>query len=113
MYNIGGRAECGNIALVRELCQIADDAFAADATLRNKFPKAPAAKGTPSGSLVTFVADRPGHDRRYAIDCTKIERELGFVPRMPISEGLKQTMYWYILNETWWRAILNRSGKSG
>ena len=109
VYNIGGGAECENIALVRELCRIADDMFASDPALHRRFPGSPAAMGHTSASLITFVADRPGHDRRYAIDCGKAARELGFAPGKILSEGLARTVQWYVDNEPWWRSILDDS----
>jgi len=112
VYNIGGRSECENIALVHELCRIADAAFAAEPALRLRFPGSPAARGA-SASLIRFVPDRPGHDRRYAIDFSKAERELGFAPQTGIDGGLAQTFRWYLDNETWWRAILDGSYRRG
>jgi dTDP-glucose 4,6-dehydratase len=109
VYNIGGRAECENIALVRDLCRIADDMFAANPALQRRFPNSAAARGPASASLITFVSDRPGHDRRYAIDCGKAARELGFAPGKKLSEGLTQTVQWYVENEPWWRSILDGS----
>src|SRR5690242_8386646 len=76
VYNIGGGSEAENIFLVKSLCGITDDTFAKNPELRQRFPNAPAAKGQLSESLITYVKDRPGHDRRYAINCRKIEREL-------------------------------------
>ncbi len=108
VYNIGGRAESENIELVRQLCSLADAAFAADATLAKRFPAAPAARGARSDTLIRFVTDRPGHDRRYAIDCGKAERELGFAPAMRLDSGLQQTLRWYLDHEHWWRALLAR-----
>jgi dTDP-glucose 4,6-dehydratase len=96
VYNVGGGAECTNLALVRELCAILDGNFAATPALRHRFPKSPPAQGAGSASLISFVTDRPGHDRRYAIDSSKLERELGFRPRHPFSEGLRATVDWYL-----------------
>jgi dTDP-glucose 4,6-dehydratase len=107
-YNIGGRAECENLTLVRSLCAIADAAFAADAALKGRFPSAPAARGVGSDSLISFVTDRPGHDRRYAIDCSRAERELGFVPQVRFEQGLAQTFHWYLDHEGWWRTLLGK-----
>ncbi len=109
VYNIGGRAECENITLVWDLCRIADEAFAANPVLHRRFPNSPAAKHGASATLITFVNDRPGHDRRYAIDCGKSERELGFAPSKSLLAGLAQTFHWYVDNETWWRSILDGS----
>jgi dTDP-glucose 4,6-dehydratase len=86
-YNVGGRNEWENIRLVRELC-----AAVARATGRNV---------EDFEGLITYVKDRPGHDRRYAIDCTKIERELGWSPRVSFAEGLDLTVRWYLANSEW------------
>jgi dTDP-glucose 4,6-dehydratase len=86
-----------------------DEAFAADRALATRFPSAPAAKGGKSESLVTFVQDRPGHDRRYAIDATKIKRDLGFVPRESFESGIRKTISWYLGNEAWWRGVMDGS----
>jgi dTDP-glucose 4,6-dehydratase len=61
---------------------------------------------------VTFVRDRPGHDRRYAIDATKIERELGFRPAESLESGLGKTLDWYLANESWWRGVMDGSYRS-
>ncbi|MCC5968276.1 MAG: dTDP-glucose 4,6-dehydratase [Natronohydrobacter sp.] len=95
-YNIGGENERSNLDLVRTLCAILDD-------LR---PKA-------SGSYadqITFVADRPGHDARYAIDPTRIATELGWRPSVTVEEGLRRTVEWYLENEDWWRPLQARKG---
>ena len=112
VYNIGGRAECENLTLVQDLCRIADEAFASDPALCRRFPNWPAAKHSASATLITLVNDRPGHDRRYAIDCGKSERELGFVPAKSLRAGLTQTVHWYLDNEPWWRSILDGSYRS-
>lgn len=109
VYNVGGRSEVENIGLVRMLCSIADDLFATSVELRTRFPAAAAAQGRSSESLIQFVRDRPGHDRRYAIDCRKIERTLGFAPSVALTEGLQRTFQWYLDNEPWWRAIMDGS----
>ncbi len=107
VYNIGGRSERENIVLARALCRIADNAFASDPTLGRRFPNAPPARGESAESLIQFVKDRPGHDRRYAIDCGKISRELGFEARISLEEGLERTFTWYVENEKWWRAVMD------
>ncbi|MGC3982200.1 MAG: dTDP-glucose 4,6-dehydratase [Steroidobacteraceae bacterium] len=109
VYNIGGGAEAENIYLVQKLCAIADELFAADATLKARFPNAPAAAGKESGSLITYVKDRPGHDRRYAIDCRKIDSSLGYRARVTLVDGLRDTFSWYLQNEAWWRAVMDGS----
>jgi dTDP-glucose 4,6-dehydratase len=106
-WNIGGRSERNNLALVRELCQAVDEAFGRDNMLKNRFPNCPAAQGNSSDELMTFVKDRPGHDRRYAIDATRLEQELSFEPRYDLSRGLRETVGWYLANENWWRAVLS------
>jgi dTDP-glucose 4,6-dehydratase len=108
-YNIGGRAERENLDLVRSLCATTDAVFSRQPELRGRFPNSPAARGEPCDSLITYVKDRPGHDRRYAIDCSKIEHELGFRPAFTIEDGLRQTVEWYIRNEPWWRAVMDGS----
>ena len=89
------------------LCALVDEAFAADATLAVRFPDAPPATGRPCRELVTFVRDRAGHDRRYAIDASKINRELGYVPAESFETGIRKTLNWFLANEPWWRAILD------
>ena len=108
-YNIGSGEELPNVGVVDAICSEIDQAFAADPSLGRRFPDAPAARGGASGSLKTYVPDRPGHDRRYALDATKISRELAFAPSRTFREGLKETVRWYLENESWWRAALSRS----
>ena len=108
-YNIGGRSEVENIDLVKRLCKVADTAFRRDGGLASRFPASPCAQGQSAESLITFVRDRPGHDRRYAIDCRKAENELKFAPSITLDEGLKQTFGWYLGNEPWWRAVMDGS----
>jgi dTDP-glucose 4,6-dehydratase len=108
-YNVGGRAETENIEIVRRLCTLADEWFAAEPELRTRFPACPAARGASAQSLITYVADRPGHDRRYAIDATKTERELSYAPKVGIADGLRATLRWYLDNEPWWRAVMDGS----
>jgi dTDP-glucose 4,6-dehydratase len=95
-YNIGGENERSNLELVRTLCDILDE-------LR------PRASGSYAGQI-TFVADRPGHDARYAIDPTRIREELGWRPSVTVEEGLRRTVQWYLDNEPWWRALQDREG---
>jgi dTDP-glucose 4,6-dehydratase len=109
VYNVGGLSECRNIDLVKRLCALADAKFVADPSLRERFPHCPAARGECSDGLIRFVRDRPGHDRRYAIDCTKIARELGFSPSVSLDAGLASTFEWYLQNEPWWRQVLDGS----
>ncbi|WP_439546176.1 dTDP-glucose 4,6-dehydratase [Sandarakinorhabdus sp.] len=108
-YNIGGGAELPNLTVIDTLCAAVDAAFAADPALAGRFPDAPAAKGLPTDSLKTFVTDRPGHDRRYAIDETKARAELGYAPARTFEQGFAATLGWYLANEGWWRAIMDGS----
>ena len=98
-YNIGGRNEQKNLDVVRMICDQLD-------RLR------PSSDGTPRRQLITFVTDRPGHDRRYAIDATKLETELGWRAQETFATGLKKTVAWYLDHEPWWRAILDRGYQS-
>ncbi len=108
-YNIGGGAELPNISVIDTLCAAVDQAFGDNPSLAQRFPDAPAATGKPTAILKSFVADRPGHDRRYAIDCSKAVRELGYQPQHSFETGLAQTLAWYLDNESWWRGVLDGS----
>ncbi|MDM7945323.1 MAG: dTDP-glucose 4,6-dehydratase [Oceanibaculum nanhaiense] len=92
-YNIGGKCERTNLEVVDALCALLD-------------ARLPVSPHRPHNGLKSFVADRPGHDKRYAIDCTKIERELGWVPAETFESGLARTVDWYLANEGWWRPVL-------
>jgi dTDP-glucose 4,6-dehydratase len=87
-YNVGGNAERPNLWLVEQLCAILDE-------LRPDSPHCP------HQNLIAFVLDRPGHDRRYAIDCAKLQSELGWEPQADITSGLRQTVQWYLDNPDW------------
>ena len=108
-YNIGGNNEWTNIDIVQLLCKLVDEAFAADSALAQRFPDAPAAQGNATDSLITYVTDRAGHDRRYAIDARKISGELGYDPVEDFDSGIRKTLRWYLDNEAWWRSILDGS----
>ena len=108
-YNIGGGAELPNLTVIETLCAAVDAAFAADPGLSARFPDSPAAKGLPTASLKTFVTDRPGHDRRYAIDETKARAELGYAPARTFDQGFAETLGWYLANEGWWQAVIDGS----
>jgi dTDP-glucose 4,6-dehydratase len=92
-YNVGGNAEARNIDIVRAICAIMDETNPA---------------GAPHARLIDFVADRPGHDFRYAIDAAKIRAELGWQPSVTLQEGLRRTVAWYLDNRDWWQAIQAR-----
>lgn len=93
-YNIGGNNEVKNIDLVKMLCQLMDEL-------------APSLPVSPAENLITFVKDRPGHDRRYAINASKIRTELGWEPSVTVEEGLRQTVQWYLENRWWWQPLLS------
>jgi len=109
VYNIGGRAECTNLELVHRLCTIADETLKLHSDLALRFPSCPASIGRSTATLMRFVKDRPGHDRRYAIDCTRIERDLGYKARVPLDQGLRATFAWFLENEHWWRGVMDGS----
>jgi dTDP-glucose 4,6-dehydratase len=91
-YCIGGRSERTNLAVVKSICALLDELAPGKAVASRE-------------SLITFVADRPGHDRRYAIDPTRIGAELGWQPRESFDSGLRKTVEWYLDNRAWWQAI--------
>ena len=107
-YNIGGGEELPNLEVIDRICAAVDVAFAADPSLGGRFPDAPAARGEPTDTLKTFVTDRAGHDRRYAIDERKARSELDYAPLLSFEKGLAQTLAWYLANEDWWRPLLTR-----
>jgi dTDP-glucose 4,6-dehydratase len=98
-YNVGGHNELRNIDLVRTICRALDELL-------------PSSAHRPHEKLITFVADRPGHDRRYAIDASKIAGELGWRPETNVEDGIRRTVAWYLENEWWWRPLQQR-GASG
>jgi dTDP-glucose 4,6-dehydratase len=108
-YNIGGGEELPNIRVIEAICEGVDEAFARDPSLARRFPEAPAARGEPSASLKAYVTDRPGHDRRYAIDETRVRTELGYAPARDFHDGFAETLAWYLANEPWWRAVMDGS----
>jgi len=89
VYNLGGQCEVRNIDLLRSLCNIVDDRFESQTMTRMRFPDCPAARGLSTTTLIQHVTDRPGHDRRYGIDCGKASRELGFQPMIELRKGLE------------------------
>jgi len=109
VYNIGGNNEWTNIDIVRLICRLMDEALQAKPTLAQRFPATPAARGATSESLITFVKDRPGHDRRYAIDASKINSTLGYNPRQTFETGIRATLAWYLSHEEWWTSVIEGS----
>lgn len=108
-YNLGGNSERKNVDVVKGICHHLNTIFAADEKIRERFPKCPAALGGDTAELITFVKDRPGHDRRYAIDAMKATLETGYGPAESFETGLLKTVKWFIANEPWWRSVMNGS----
>ena len=96
VYNVGGHNERTNLDVVKTICGLLDELV----------PDSPHA---PHESLITFVEDRPGHDRRYAIDAGKIERELGWTPDETFESGMQKTVRWYLSNRVWCEGVLSGS----
>jgi dTDP-glucose 4,6-dehydratase len=95
-YNVGGNAERENIAVVKTICALLD-------------ARRPLADGHVRESLITYVKDRPGHDRRYAIDSSKLQNELGWRPSQTFESGIAQTVDWYLANQPWSQRVLDGS----
>ena len=93
-YNIGGHNEKKNIEVVKTICQILDEIVPTD---------------TPYQSLISYVTDRPGHDRRYAIDASKIQKELGWKPQESFESGIRKTVQWYLNNQYWCKRVQDGS----
>lgn len=110
-YNIGGINEWANIDIVKLICQLMDEHFAKEAVLTERFPAATNAQAQQSVELITFVKDRPGHDRRYAIDPTKANAVLGYQPQESFETGIRKTIRWYLDNQDWWSAVMDGSYK--
>jgi dTDP-glucose 4,6-dehydratase len=91
-YNIGGRSERTNIDVVRSICALVNE-LAPNASIGDRI------------NLITLVTDRPGHDARYAMDGSKIERHLGWTPRYSFDDGLRETVQWYLANRPWWERV--------
>ena len=108
-YNIGGRNEWRNVDIVQLICRLVDEAVATSPDVARRFPRCPASAGQSTASLITFVKDRPGHDRRYAIDSARAEQELEFVPAESFETGIRRTIDWYLTHETWWRGVMDGS----
>jgi dTDP-glucose 4,6-dehydratase len=102
-YNIGGHNEKANIDVVKTICELLEELVPTNCHSREG--------GNSKGfeSLITYVKDRPGHDVRYAIDASRIERELGWVPEESFETGIRKTVEWYLNNENWWQRVLDGS----
>lgn len=114
-YNIGGHNERTNLHVVETICEILDELVLGEKLgVRSEENSANPSQAqrsplTTYKELITFVTDRPGHDVRYAIDASKIERELGWVPEETFETGLRKTVQWYLANETWWKRVQDGS----
>lgn len=97
-YCIGGNNEVSNLDLVHQLCDLVDELATGQGL---------GLPVRPSRDLIRFVTDRPGHDRRYAIDASRIREELGWEPQVTVSEGLRRTVAWYLANRSWWEPLLS------
>ncbi|OAT17918.1 dTDP-glucose 4,6-dehydratase [Buttiauxella noackiae ATCC 51607] len=97
-YNIGGHNERKNIDVVKTICRLLDDIVETKPAQLAHFE-----------DLITYVTDRPGHDMRYAIDASKIERELGWKPEETFESGIRKTVEWYLVNESWWKRVKDGS----
>jgi len=110
-YNIGGHNEWANIDIVKLVCGLMEEEFASNPALKGQYPDANAVAEGKAESLITYVKDRPGHDRRYAIDAAKTGTELGYKPVESFETGIKKTVRWYLENPEWWRAVMDGSYK--
>jgi dTDP-glucose 4,6-dehydratase len=108
-YNLGGNSERKNIDVVREICAQLNALFGKNEKLREQFPKCPAALGGDTAELIIFVPDKPGHDRRYAMDAMKATLETGYGPAESLESGLRKTIKWFVENEPWWRSVMDGS----
>ncbi|MGI9283597.1 MAG: dTDP-glucose 4,6-dehydratase [Endozoicomonas sp.] len=108
-YNIGGHNEWQNIDIVKLVCKLMDECFAKGEALPADFPQAKSAIAGNSASLIEYVKDRLGHDRRYAIDAAKTRDELGYEPQESFETGIRKTVEWYLNNEVWWLAVMDGS----
>ena len=99
-YNVGGNNEYSNLAVVRNICRLLDMHHPNDS-------------GQPYENQISFVMDRPGHDFRYAIDASKMERELNWKPQESFDTGLKKTVIWYLDNKSWWQSGEKKTGRLG
>lgn len=108
-YNIGGNNEWDNLSLVREICRIMDSKTVSGQISTEGFPDSVTHRQS-AFDAIEFVRDRPGHDRRYAVNAGKIRRELGFKAATAMSQGLESTVDWYIRHREWWQPLLDKAG---
>lgn len=107
-YNIGGNNEITNIDIVTTICQLLNKAFQDNNDLKNRYPNALQAINGNSESLIRYIEDRAGHDRRYAIDPTKSNNELSYKPKETFESGILRTLTWYLENEIWWKKLTKK-----
>jgi dTDP-glucose 4,6-dehydratase len=110
-YNIGGINEWANIDIVNLICELMNEQFANNLELAKKYPQAKQALAGKSQELIAYVTDRAGHDQRYAINPTKSNDELGYEPAESFETGIRKTVAWYLDNDVWWMALLNKEVK--
>jgi dTDP-glucose 4,6-dehydratase len=108
MYNIGGNSETTNIEVVHALCRLVDERLKGEPAYRDSFPQSPIFNAAQASELISHVRDRPGHDRRYAINYSKAARDLGYSPTRDLNSGLASTVDWYLRHVKWWLELLGR-----
>jgi dTDP-glucose 4,6-dehydratase len=108
VYNIGGNSETTNIHIVHTLCELVDQRLKARPEYRKSFPASPIFNSTRAAQLISHVRDRPGHDRRYAINYSKATKSLGYAPARDLLSGLGSTVDWYLRQVQWWQDLLGR-----
>lgn len=108
-YNLGGHNEWANIDIVKLIASLLEQEFKTNPAWAKKYPQATAAMVENAQSLISYVKDRPGHDRRYAIDATKTTNELSYQPQESFETGIRKTVRWYLENDSWWQSVMNGS----
>jgi dTDP-glucose 4,6-dehydratase len=108
VYNVGGNSETTNIHIVRTLCELVDEQLLKYSEYRQAYPDSPIFSGKAAVTLISHVRDRPGHDRRYAIDYAKAARALNYAPVRDLRSGLASTVQWYLSDVRWWQPLLGR-----
>ncbi|WP_323847153.1 dTDP-glucose 4,6-dehydratase [Microbulbifer magnicolonia] len=101
-YNIGGNNEWANVDIVRLICELMNQSFGSNPQLGERYPNATKVRSGKAEELISFVTDRAGHDRRYAIDARKASAELSYKPRQSLETGIRKTIQWYLDNDSWW-----------
>lgn len=106
VYNIGGNNEWKNIDIVTLVCALIDELVSGSPVYRERFPRCPASQGKKTAELIAYVKDRPGHDRRYAIDASKSRKKLNYMPQESFETGIRKTLNWYLENAVWWQMLV-------